>query len=399
MKFPSFQKFIQFVPEILSKDKAQGSSDFLQTILATETVFIISTMVILFLYHRFTKRKIQKIKETRESIKEKLIFFMENNEKTNFDFIVENRWDKLPIILPTIESMNHKFESNIQWLFVMNELLEKILFPLARKDAMSFWWDKRNYALRCLSLSPRKKDEAFFLNFFCDSSTHNRFGALRPLLKIGSAYSLNLIVEIMGDENRHTQAVFLSMTKFGGENFYAAIRERLIREHDPQAKRVCIDILSDSLEQSDLFLIRKDLFDKDKSLRLTALRCLGKFTIHHSTQLLIGFLDDEMWEVRSLAAKFVGARKAYQSIPLLLKNACDQNWWVRMNSIQALFDMGDSGRLALETITKEKDKYAYEMLGYVKALRDDEELRNADVFDPDTKLALVKDNPDEKKSA
>jgi HEAT repeat protein len=281
----------------------------------------------------------------------------------------------------------------------MDDLLENILFPIARKEAMSPWWTKRNWALRCLSLSPRKQDEIYFLNFLCDPATHNRFSAIKPLLQIGSASSLNVIVEVMEDENRHTQAVYLAMTRFGGEHFYEAIRERLKREHDPAAKRVCIDILSDSLENSDIFLIKRSLFDQDKSLRLTAIRCLGKLEMHHSTQLLINFLEDDLWEVRSLVAKFLGSRKAYQAIPLLLENACDKNWWVRLNSIQALFDMGDSGRLALETITPEKDKYAYEMLQYVRTLqiqKDGEQI--AEVIDIKSKNNQPENQP-EKKSA
>lgn len=409
MKFSSFQKFIQYVPELLASKKTQDNPDLLQNILVVEAFFILSAMAGLFLYHRLVKRKNRKTLEIRQIIRKRLVYYVKKKKRPDFKFITDNGWNKLPLILPVVESLDTKFKMDVQWLFVMDELLEQVLFPLAREYAMSPWWNRRNWALRCLTLSPRKKDETYFLNFLCDPSTHNRFGAIRPLLKVGSAYSLNVIVEVMEDENRHTQAVFLAMTKFGGDNFYEAIRERLKRELDPAAKRVCIDILSDSLEHSDLFLIKKSLFDHDKSLRLTALRCLGKFKLHHSTQLLISFLSDDMWEVRSLAAKFLGSRKAYQAIPLLVTNACDRNWWVRLNSIQALFDMGDSGRLALTTITKEKDKYAYEMLQYVKALREDKgegELAKTGTEDftlpeegKSTQLELLSNDSDEKKSA
>lgn len=374
MDFSSFQKFITSVPKLLNDKglKSHEDPEFLQNILTVEVVFILSAMLGLFLFHKIRKYKRRKLKETQKEIRQGLTYFINKNSKPNFNFISENGWDHLPVLLPVVESIDKKFQLDVRWLFVMDELFEQVLFPLARKNAMSPWWIKRNWALRCLSIVPRKQDEALFLNFLCDPSTHNRFMAIKPLLKVGSAHSLNVIVEVMEDENRHTQAVFLAVTKFGGDNFYGAIRERLKREQDPAAKRVCIDILSDALESSDLFLIKKDLFRSDKSLRLTALRCLGKFDMHHSTQLLLGFLKDDLWEVRSLAAKFLGNRKAFQAIPLLVETACDRNWWVRLNSIQALFELGDSGLLALETITPEKDKYAYEMLQYVRTLQEQE---------------------------
>ncbi|MCR9203801.1 MAG: HEAT repeat domain-containing protein [Halobacteriovoraceae bacterium] len=344
----------------------------LENILLIEMFLVLFGIGILFFFHKLNQQRQTKKRKIQEEIRKRLIFLVENKKKPGFNFLTKNGWNKIKLVLPVVEGINKKYSENIYWLFVMDALLDEVLFPQARDLAMSPFWFKRNLALRCLSLSPRKQDESYFLNFLCDPITHNQFGAIKPLLEVGSAYSLNVIVEVMESENRHTQAVFLSMTKYGGSNFYEAIRLRLQRETDPAAKRVCIDILSDSLERSDLFLIKKSLFDKDKQLRLTALRCLGKFEIHHSTQLLLSFLSDDLWEVRSLAAKFLGKRKAYQAIPKLRENACDRNWWVRMNSIDALFELGDSGRIALESITPEKDRYAYEMLQYVQSIKDEE---------------------------
>lgn len=394
---------MEYVQSLASKFtiflKTQGGSEhpaFLENILVLEMIMVMLGITILFLFHRFTQIKQRNKREIQREIRNRLLYLVKKKKKPSFGFLMKYGWDEISLLVPVIESLNKEYSEDLQWLFVMDSLLDRILFPKARKLAMSPFWFKRNWALRCLSLSPRKQDETYFLNFLCDPMTHNRFGAIRPLLEVGSAYSLNVIVEVMEDENRHTQAVYLSMTKYGGSNFYEAIRERLKRESDPQAKRVCIDILSESLERSDLFLIKKSLFDKDKSLRLTSLRCLGKFEMHHSTQLLMGFLKDDLWEVRSLAAKFLGLRKAYQAIPSLIENACDRNWWVRLNSIEALFEMGESGKMALETITEEKDKYAFEMLQYVKSVRG---IKEETKEEEERILSLVSNPEDEKKKA
>ncbi len=398
MEIPDLQSLWSSLLELYYRGVfTYDNQSLLGKILIVETVLICLSMAFLFFFHKINNRKLVKLKKSQFQLNELCLKFIEHSN-ADMPTIIKNCQD-LSLCIPTLENLNREHSENIQWLFFIDELLDETILPKARLQARAFWWTKRNWALRALSLSPRKKDEALFLNFLMDPVAHNRFAAIRPLLKIGSDSSKNIVIELMKQENRHTQAVFIEMMKFGGEQLLEVIRKRLKNDPSPDAKRVCIDLLSESLEESDLFLIKQSLHSTNKSLRLTAIRCLGKFNNYHSTQILLGFLEDQEWEVRSLAAKFLGIQEAYQAIPNLLTNTSDRNWWVRMNSVSALNNMGYSGKVALETITPEKDRYAYEMVQYVYALESEMPLTKDSKEESEKSISLLKFDPSKKKGA
>jgi len=399
MKWSLFPKAWEFIIEFYYRSNFYyDNQSFLGKVLIVEAVLIIFAMSALFLYHKVNNRTLKRLKKSQSKLQVLCESYLGGDE-VNWNSLVQS-CQNLSLSLPTLEKLNKNYSENIDWLFLLDELLDNHILPLAREQATSLWWTKRNWALRALSLSPRKKDETLFLNFLMDPIAHNRFAAIKPLIKIGSKSSQNIIIELMKKENRHTQAVYIEMMKIGGEQLFQTIRERLKNDPSPDAKRVCIDILSESLEQSDLFIIKQSISSTDKALRLTAIRCLGKFEVHHSTQILLKFLEDDEWEVRSLAAKFLGIRQAYQAIPNLLKNTSDRSWWVRMNSVSALNKMGYSGQNALETITPEKDRYAYEMVQYVHAIEfNHEEIQNKGNQKEEEVIAPLKFDPSKKKDA
>jgi hypothetical protein len=114
MKFSSFQKFIQYVPELLASKKTQDNPDLLQNILAVEAFFILSAIAGLFLYHRLVKRKIRKTIEIRQTIRKRLVYYVKKKKKPDFKFITDNDWNKLPLILPVVESLDTKFKMDVQ---------------------------------------------------------------------------------------------------------------------------------------------------------------------------------------------------------------------------------------------------------------------------------------------
>lgn len=342
-------------------------ASLLEKAIVLESVLVVSLICVLLLFHKARQKHLVGIYRIQKGLRNYLVNKIETHEKYDPEFFEKNMYE-LNIIVPVIEKLNDEYSQDVHWLYYLDEILENYLFPLARKRALSLRWTTRNWALRCLSLSPRFDDEHLFLGFLFDPKAHNRFASIRPLLNLKSPYSANSIVDVMSGENRHTQAIYIAMMKFGGDRFFDVIRKRLMRESDSESRRVCIDILSESLNNSDIFLIQQDIRSHDKALKLTAIRCLNKFKVHHATQLLVTFLDDEDWEARSLASKFLGDRKAIQAIPKLLKNASDKNWWVRMNSILSLKQMGMAGESALETITPDGDRFAYEMLQHLNTI-------------------------------
>lgn len=343
------------------------SLPLLGKVLAVEFVIIGITIGVVLFYNKIKLNKYKKSFALQNDI---FKFFTDAINKKKFvsSDAIRPEWRKLSLIVPVLAKLNKRFEKNTDWLFLLDHLMDNLLLPMARHDSTSAHWINRYWALRCMIIDPRPSDEEYFMSFLMDPVAHNRFIALGPLLKIGTNYSVHTIIESMKKENRHTRAVYIDLMKNSGRDFLEFVRERLLDEEDPEVRRVCIDIISDSVENSDIFLLKRDIGSANKHLKLTAIRCLNKFDNFHATQMLLKYLRDDDWEVRSLTSKLIGLRKAYQAIPQLLINLRDKNWWVRFNAALALAKLDRPGLEALSSVTSEQDKYAYQMAQYVKRL-------------------------------
>jgi len=361
------------------------SCSFLEKILAIEASLFIVIIVTLILYHEVVQRKLNKMRALQARIYQYLLTNLIKEKKLGRSFFKKNIL-KLNVIVPVLEKLNVKYKMNKHWTFLLNVILNHFLLDIARENATAFFWIKRYWSLRCLALSPRMVDEPIFLNFLLDPVVHIRFAAIRPLLSLKSTACADPIVDAMKGYNRHTQALYISMMKFGEDRFFNAIRSRLENESDNELRSVCIDIMSESLSNTDIFLIKKDIHSSDKSLKLTSIRCLNKFKFRQVNFMLMDFLKDKDWEVRAISARFLGERKAKISIPLLLQLASDQNWWVRMNSIMALKKMDFEGNQALNTISPEKDKFAFEMLKYLDTVDAETAKQNGQIIELSSKI-------------
>jgi hypothetical protein len=375
--------FLKYFPDLreffLSCLDLYVSGSFLEKILIIEASIFISFIFLLISYHEMVQRSLNKRLNAQEKIKKYLIDKISTKQELGLGFF-NKKFRSLQLLAPVLEKINHENIRDEHWIYLRDELLESCLLPIARKQAQSFSWTKRYWSLRCLSIAPRRIDEHYFLKSLLDPVAHNRFAAIKPLLDVKSSTCADSIVKAMTGENRHTQAVYISMMKFGEDRFFDAIRNRLENEMDIDSRRVCIDIMSESLSKSDIFLIKKDINSPDKYLKLTSIRCLNKFKMDHATQLLIGFLEAEEWEVRAISAQFLGDRNAIKAVPKLIENAGDKNWWVRMNSIMALKKMGGTGEAALLTINPTTDKYAFEMINYLNTVDQESALQQSNIL-------------------
>lgn len=343
------------------------SLSFLGKIIFFEFIAIGFIVAVVLFYNKLKLRKLKKSFALKSEVNK---LFIEAVNKKIFlsPDALKPEYKNLSLLVPVILNLNKRFEKNTHWLFILDHFLEYLLLPLARKDSQSPHWMVRHWALRCFMIDPRLKDEQYLLSFLVDPVAYNRFMSLKPLLKIGTEYSVQSMIDTMKQENRHSRNVYGELMKESSSDFVEFIRDRLIDEDDPEIRRVCIELLSDHINTSDVFLIKKDLSSKNKYLKLTSLRCLQKFEGYYASQLMLKYLNDPDWEVRSLTSKFVGDRNAIQAIPQLIKNMGDDNWWVRFNAAISLSKLGRPGLAALNSVCREQDPYAYQMSQYVKRL-------------------------------
>jgi bacteriophage N4 adsorption protein B len=74
--------------------------------------------------------------------------------------------------------------------------------------------------------------------------------------------------------------------------------------------------------------------------------------------VLIQYIEDLEWEVRAEVCRTLSFIKLEQSIPFLIKAACDPDWIVRANATRAIGKFGLAGEVALIKILRGEDQYA-----------------------------------------
>ena len=97
-------------------------------------------------------------------------------------------------------------------------------------------------------------------------------------------------------------------------------------------------------------------------VRVEAVRALGHLAPDvESVDVCLAALDDPAWPTRALAARSIGRLGGGQAIPRLERAMGDTAYWVRHHAGQALADLGEPGREALERRLADANPFVRDM--------------------------------------
>jgi len=113
-------------------------------------------------------------------------------------------------------------------------------------------------------------------------------------------------------------------------------------------------------------------------VRAAAARALRRYPHEESVDAVRALLDDPQDYVRAAAAQALGALRAVDVQPQLVRGLSDHAWWVRFRCALSLALLGESGRAALRLARQSPDQFAREMAAMVSGLADGAVLELAD---------------------
>ncbi len=191
--------------------------------------------------------------------------------------------------------------------------------------------------------------------------------AIRALSRIGRIEGLKGILEPLPDILRKSllsrKTIESSLINFGLPGIPELIRYGR-KNDDPYMKTCILEVLSSlPLTERGCSFASENLKNNDPEVRAKALMLLGlanEFSIRIDPDLLLPYLQDEIWYVRLQAVRAFGSLKHEKAIYILGNLLADKNWQVRNAASRVLAGMADASLDVFLKILKSEDGYARE---------------------------------------
>ena len=106
------------------------------------------------------------------------------------------------------------------------------------------------------------------------------------------------------------------------------------------------------------------------TVREAVARALRRAPSRRSADLIAQLLVDASPRVRAAAAHSLGELASSAAVPLLLGAARDDAWFVRYRAVLALSQLGEPGRSALRSLSRDGDRYVADMATLIGGLSD-----------------------------
>lgn len=250
------------------------------------------------------------------------------------------------------------------WPTIKAQLSIHVLNPKATQLANSSSWFKQYLAVLCYQYSTKIGNEDALSLLVRSETFLISLTAAKIIFKHPTRKSVNALIDAIS-KNRHTaQSLFVEAfsleDKSANQKLANLFIRRLNEENDPYIKAFCYRVLmrlsiSNEVPQS----LADDIVSDSLELKLAALRYFA-YTFPNKRKMLRKFLDDSQLEVRAVVSRLLGELHDETAIPLLEARLCDSAWWVRINSAQALAQLGEKGIQALKNQSPAKDPFAFE---------------------------------------
>lgn len=315
-------------------------------------IILYAIKIVLILNDKYLERKIQiikpllqKIDQSPEKITRSMITTLKNSLQQLLNLIEDN------------DPLYHREK-------VIKVLTEHVFKPKARILATKRNWYKKYLAIACFNYGVDEQDEKYLINLVHDPILLVSLNAARVIFKFPSHRTLNALIDAFSRGRHLQQNSFVDIIAVKNSQLKKIkkyIIERIRNEPDQYIKAFCYRILTllPSHDEANAW-IQNDLQTNNIELKIAILYFLAKSNFHDFIQNISESANDQRWEVRAVASKLLGQMGDEQFLPLLENNLYDQEWWVRINAANALLNFGKKGVDVLESVTKERDRFAYE---------------------------------------
>jgi hypothetical protein len=319
------------------------------------------TRVLLIANDRRLNRVIKKINQllfklsaNKAELSAATIHFLKKNLRELLQCMIE--LESKPSLLPN-------------WSHIQSQLSVQVLNPKAKRLARSSRWFNQYLAVLCYQYSTSAESEDVLSSLVYSDTFLVSLTCAKIIFKYPTAKSVNALIDAIS-KNRHTaQSLFVEAFSIDDQNANQTLAHlfthRLNDEKNPYIKAFCYRILMRLASPNEPpQSLENDRLSHTLELKLAAIRYLA-YVLPQKRSTLRQCLDDPQLEVRAVAAKLLGELHDETAIPLLEARLGDPAWWVRMNSAQALAQIGEKGIKVLKKQSPTKDQFAFESAQYI----------------------------------
>ncbi|MFZ4077748.1 MAG: HEAT repeat domain-containing protein [Legionellaceae bacterium] len=262
------------------------------------------------------------------------------------------------ILIERIEHFNQVHTSK-RWSTLRTAIITSFL---TRKYEQSHDWYKRYLTCRIVQSLPEALEHERLLALLNDPVPLVSLTAAKLAIMNQSQELMDSVLDTFAQGRRIQQSLCSQLLVTTNINIIPLIKNRLQREQDPYIKAFCYRILLEiprDREQAEENL--EDINSTNVDLALAALSYSAHQYPSSMRSLGVLLLKDERWEIRARAAKLLGESGDTSVVSSLEESLYDSNWWVRINTAEALSALGTKGLAILKHQHQKKDPFAYDL--------------------------------------
>lgn len=321
-------------------------------------------MLVFVLTRKLLESKTKKRQERINKINDLLIKI--NNDPNALTSSVINFFNKSILeFIFCFEDADRKKHGKRDWEKIKAIISEKVLKPQAKRLSLSRDWFKRYLATRCYELGTNLFDEKELIKLVKDDVFLVSVNAAMLIFHNPTTKSINEVIDSYSKGRRILQTTLVNIllhTPIENTKVISdIIIKRLYVEEDIYTRIFCYRILLYLKPSGEIHsIVEKDLMTDDLDLKIAVLIYLEHVEAKYSKPILLKYLNDPHFEIRTIVVKLLGDIGDKSLIPELAGKLSDPEWWVRINTANVLGNLGEEGLAVLRAQTAQKDRFAYE---------------------------------------
>lgn len=327
----------------------------------TELILIVLLIVVSYLLKVIFSAKEKRNAKLAVKIHEQLTALFNSNQTniptTTFKFFKKNILIFL-VKFSEFENIKAQFPN---WDNIVAQLSNHVFKPVGRKFSSAHGWFKRYIAVLCFGYGFDHADNKLLTKLTGDDNLLVSMNAAKAIAKFPTLDLIKSVVYTFAKGRRLQQSADAVILAQEGQNFVPMLLQILQEAQDPYVKTFCYRLLTQLPSSGGINpSIETDIANENLDLKIAALNYLAHTPTDQAKAIIFKSLDDPRWQVRAVAVKILGDIGDESVISPLTVSLKDPEWWVRINSANALMLLGKPGISALREQLPEADKYAYE---------------------------------------
>jgi HEAT repeat protein len=259
--------------------------------------------------------------------------------------------------LRALPGLDEDSRARVRRVIQRSGLLQQEIARLRHRD-----WARRADACRILGGLGHAAATPALIERLEDPDATVRQQAITALGELGAAEGLEAIVDALDASGGWANVLSLMALSKMGPASASRVGALLAASSSSSKTKALLQITGQLGVAADPGLIRALARHEDPEVRVEAVRTLGSLPPEaESVDICLAAMDDPAWPTRALAARSLGSLGDRRAVPRLARAMGDPAYWVRHRAGEALAQLYDPGREALERALSDPNPFVRDM--------------------------------------